>query len=99
MRTCNITITYFDKDNPWSGILDAAAFAIRSTKSTLKGNSTCQLVFGHDMILPIKHKVDWELICKRKQTQNNKDNICKNRNRVDHDYKFGDKVMFYKHTA
>ena len=29
--TCNITQTYDDKDDPWSGILDAAAFVILST--------------------------------------------------------------------
>ena len=34
-----------------------------------------QLVFGCDMIFPIKHKVDWELIRQRKQTQTNEDNI------------------------
>ena len=45
------------------------------------------------MILPIKHKVDWELICQQKQTQISKDNIRKNIKRVDHDYKVGDKVI------
>ena len=51
------------------------------------------------MIIPIKHKVDWELICQKNQTQINKDNIRKNRNRVDHDYKVRDKVMITNHTA
>ena len=32
--TCNITQTYDDKDNPWSGILDAAAFVILSTTNS-----------------------------------------------------------------
>ena len=43
--------------------------------------------------------VDWELIRQQKQAQINKDNIRKNRNRVDQDYKVGDKVMLTKHTA
>ena len=51
------------------GILSGTAFAILSTTNGLKGYSPGQLVFGCDMILPIKHKVDWELICQRKQIQ------------------------------
>ena len=45
------------------------------------------------MIILIKHKVDWELLCQQKQTQNNKDNIRKNSTRIGHDFKFGDKVI------
>ena len=55
--------------------------------------------FGHDMILPIKYTVDWKLTSQKKQTQINKYNISENINRVDHDYKVGDKVMFTQHTA
>ena len=49
------------------------------------------------MILPIKHKVDWKLIPQKNQTQINKDNIRKNRNQVDHDYKVGDKFTLNHH--
>ena len=45
------------------------------------------------MVIPIKHKSDWELIRQKKLTQINKDNICKNRKRVIHEYKVGDKAM------
>ena len=58
-----------------------------------------QLVFGRDMIQPIKHKVDWELIRHRKQTQINKQNIHKNYKRVDHNYKARDKLMLNNHAA
>ena len=56
------------------------------------------------MILPIKDNLDWELIRQKNQTQINKDNICKNCNRVDHCYKVRDKVMItnnavYKHKT
>ena len=44
--------------------------------------SPVQLVFGRDMILPIKHMVEWGLIIHKKQTHINKDNIRENRNRV-----------------
>ena len=67
MQTFNIKETYVDKDDPWSGILAAAAFTIRQTTNRLKVYRPRQLVFGCDMILLIKHEVDWELI--RQQNQ------------------------------
>ena len=51
------------------------------------------------MILPIKHKVDWELIRQINQMQIIKDNIRKNNKVVDHNYKVGDKVMLNNHAA
>ena len=45
------------------------------------------------------HKVYWELIRQKNQMQINKDNISKNRHRVDYGYKFGDTVMITNHTA
>ena len=76
-----------------------AAFKILSTTNKLKGYILCQLLFGSDTILLINHKVDWELICQKNQTQINKDNICENIKRVDHDYKVVDKVMLNNHSA
>ena len=55
----NITLTYFYEDEPWLVVLAAAEFAIFSTTNRLKGCSTGQLIFFRDMILPIKHIVDW----------------------------------------
>ena len=51
------------------------------------------------MILLIEHRVDWELIRQRKQTQNNRDNNCENKHRVEYDYKVGYDVMLTNHTA
>ena len=62
VRTCNITQTYVDKDEPWSGILAASEFPVRSTTNRMKDYSPGKLVFVRDMILPIKHMVDWGLI-------------------------------------
>ena len=59
VRTCNITQTYADEDYQWSGILAASEFAIQTTTKMLKGYSTSQFLFGCDMTLPIKNKVDW----------------------------------------
>ena len=99
MQTFNITQTYSDKNDPWTGILAAAAFPIRSTTNRLKGYSPGQLLFGHDMILPIKHKLDWVLIRQQKQAQINEDNIRENIHRVEYDYKVRDDVMLTNHTA
>ena len=79
VRTCNITQTYVEGDDEWSVILAAEAFLIRSTTNRLNGYSPGQLIFVRDMNLLIKNTVHWGLICQKKQTQINKDNIRKNR--------------------
>ena len=54
----NIKYTYFDEDDLWSGILAAAALEVRSKSNKLKVYSLGRLVFGRDIILLIKYKVD-----------------------------------------
>ena len=56
--TFNIQQTYVEKNDPWMGILADAAFSICSTTNSKKGYSTGKLIFGYDMIIPIKHRVD-----------------------------------------
>ena len=51
------------------------------------------------MILPIKQRVNWELIRQKKQTQINRDNNQENKHKVEYDYKVGDKVMIANHTV
>ena len=46
VRTFNIQQTYVDKNYPWTGILDASAFAILSTTIRQKYYSLGQLIFG-----------------------------------------------------
>ena len=99
VRTFNIYQVYVDKNYPWTGIIAAAEFAILSTTNRLKVYSQGKLVFGGDIILPIKHEVDWELIRQQNQAQINRDNIWKNKHRVEHDYKVGDNIMLNKHTV
>ena len=93
VQNFKISQTYVDKNYPWIGILSETVFENFSTTNRQKGYSLGKLLFFHDMILPIKHKVDWSLIRQRKQAKTNKDNIRKNRHRVDHDYKIGDNFM------
>ena len=54
--------TYVDEYYSWSRILSSEAFETISTTNRLKGYSTGKLLFGRDMILPIKFNVYWELI-------------------------------------
>ena len=99
MRTFNIQQTYVEKNNPWAGILVAAAFENFSTTNSQKGYCPGQLIFGRDIILPIKHRVGWELLRQQKQMQMIRDNTRKNRHRVEHEYKAGDNVILTKHTT
>ena len=99
VQTSNVQQTYVNKNDPWTGILAAAAFAIHSTISSQNGYSPVQLVFGRDITLPIKHRVDWKLIRQKKQAQINIDNTRDNKHRVDYGYKVIDKVMLTNHTA
>ena len=59
VRDFNIQQTYVDKKDRWKVILAAAAFAIHSTTNSQKGYSLGQIIFDRDMIIPIKHRVDW----------------------------------------
>ena len=52
-----------------------------------------------DMIILIKHKVDWGLIPRQNQTQIKKYRIHENMKRFDHDYKVRDKFILTNNTA
>ena len=75
VRTFNIsTQTYVDEYDPWTGILAAAEFSICLTTNRQKCYSLGQWIFGHDMILLIKYRVDWKLIHQKIQTKINRYN-------------------------
>ena len=75
------------------GILSATAFAIRATYHTTLQKSPGQLVFGHDMILNIEHRANWEYIRACKQALINKNNQQENSKRKFHEYEVGEKVL------
>ena len=81
------------------GNVISSSFCNLLNKNRLKWYSTGQLVFGRDIIILVKHKVDWDLIRQQKQTQINKYNIRENNKRVDHDYKVGDKFIITNNDA
>jgi hypothetical protein len=82
-----------DENNPWTEILAATMFTVRTTYHTTLQASPMQLVFGQDTILNVKHKADWEHIRERKQTRINQNNKRENKSRRDHQYSLGDKIL------
>jgi hypothetical protein len=66
IQTFELENNYLDGNDPWKGILSATAFAVRSTFHTTLKNTPGQLVFGHDLILNVKHEANWEYVRARK---------------------------------
>jgi hypothetical protein len=95
IRTFELEEIDLDEDDPFSGLVSAVGFAIRSTYHTTLQATPGQLVFGRDMIFPIQHVADWAHIKNRKQTLINKNNDRENAKRVDYDYVVGDAVLLY----
>ena len=55
---CTFYVSNIVNNDPWSGILSATMFAVRTTYHTILQASTIQLVFGRDAILNIKRVAD-----------------------------------------
>jgi hypothetical protein len=87
-----------DDKNPWKGNLSATVFAVRSTFHTALQNAPGQLVFGHDMIVDVKHEANWEYISAWKQNIIKKNNKSENAKRIPHTYTIGDKILLKRGT-
>jgi len=98
IRTFELQENYLDEDDPWSGVLSAAAFAVRATYHTTLQKTPGQLVFGRDMILNVKHIANWEYIRQRKQKLIDKNNQRENSKRIPYQYQEGDKILLKKGT-
>ena len=96
LRTFELEEQELEEENPFEPFMTAIAYAIRSTHHTTLGASPGQLVFGRDMILPIKFTTDWALIAQRKQDIINSSNDRENKFRKEHQYNIGDKVLLSK---
>jgi transposase InsO family protein len=93
LRTFEVHNAELDESDPWSGILAAVMFAIRSTVHTTLLASPAQLVFGRDAILNIKFDANWRLIKEQKQKIIKKNNVRENSLRRSHTYVEGDRVL------
>jgi hypothetical protein len=56
-----------DEKDPRGPFVSSAAYAIRSTFHTTLKAIPGQLVFGRDMVLPIKFMADWGAIEQQRQ--------------------------------
>jgi transposase InsO family protein len=93
LRTFELHEREMDVNDPWSSFLASAAFAIRSTYHTTLKATPGQLVFGRDMLLPIKFKANWAEIKARRQEEMRRNNERENKGRRAHDYKVGDQIL------
>jgi hypothetical protein len=67
LRTAEIDGREMDEIDPWGPFLSSAAYAIHSTFHTTLKATPGQLVFGRDMVLPIKFMADWGAIEQQRQ--------------------------------
>ena len=88
----NLVLTFdlqkndLDEDDPWSGILAVADFAVRSMYHITVQATPGQMIFGRDMMLNTPFIADWEAITLRKQIIIDKNNQIKNKNCKPHTY-------------
>ena len=87
---------FTSEEETFEPFLTACAYAIRCTYHTTLKATPGQLVFGRDMILPIKFRADWALIEQQKQQIINKSNEMENKKRIPHTYQIGNKVLLRK---
>ena len=72
------------------------SWAIRSTYHTVLKASPGAAIFGRDMLFDIPYVADWSKIGDYRQRQTDLNTARENKNRVDYDYKVGDKVLIRK---
>jgi hypothetical protein len=96
LKTFELDEQELSETNPWAPFLSATAWALRSTYHLALDATPGQVVFGRDMILPIRYRTDWAQLKHRFQERINKDNVRENSKRITYTYKVGDKVLLSK---
>jgi len=66
LRTSELE-SILNEDNPWTPYLASIVWAVRSTYHMILNATPGQLIFGHDMVLPIQFQADWACIKLHKQ--------------------------------
>ena len=93
VRTFELDKSYVDGDEPWKGIIVAAAFDIRSTFHTTNKKSPDQLAFGRDVIAPIYHVSNWRLVYRRLKKFIDKNTDRENSTRSNNHFVVGDQAL------
>jgi hypothetical protein len=96
LRTAEIDGREMDEKDPSGPFLASDSYAIRSTFHTTLKATPGQLVFGRDMVLPIKFMAHWGVIEQQRQKEMGRNNRRDNASRIRHDYKVGDKIILKK---
>ena len=87
---------FTSEEETFEPFLTSCAYALRCAYHTTLKATPGQLIFGHDMILPITFQADWALITQQKQDSINNSNYKENKKRIKYQYKKGDKVLLNK---
>jgi transposase InsO family protein len=96
LRTFELEERDINEEDPWTGILNAVGWAVRSTYHTTLRATPGQLVFGRDMVFNIAHEANWKDIQDRKEKLIKYNNQKENAKRVKHEYHVGDKVLMQR---
>ena len=96
LRTTEIDMANSVAPSDIDTFLTNASWAIRSTYHTVLKASPGAAIFGRDMLFDIPYIADWSKIGDYRQRQTDLNTARENKNRVDYDYKVGDKVLIRK---
>jgi hypothetical protein len=78
LRPAKIDGREMDEKDPWGPFLSSSAYAIRSSFHTTLKATPGKLVFGRDMVLPIRFMADWGAIEKQRQKEMGRNNRREN---------------------
>ena len=82
-----------DESDPWSGILTAVSFVIRSTVHTTTKTTPMQLVFIRHAMPNMPFTANWKFIEARKRKLIERNNKRENSKRISHTYQVGDQIL------
>jgi hypothetical protein len=74
-------------------LIQAVAWALRTTVPSNSPYSPGQIAFGMDMIMRLRCNIDWQLLKEKRRRQGIANNDKKNRNCLIHQYNVGDLVL------
>jgi len=93
LRTKQFDMLPKTKSGQWDDILASVAWAVRSTTHMVLGSTPGQIVYGRDMLFPLKYVAEWDVLQKRREHSVETANVKENKSRVEYDYKVGDKIL------
>jgi hypothetical protein len=96
LRTAEVDMADSVTPNDIDTFLTNASWAIRSTYHTVLKASPGAAIFGRDMLFDIPYIADWNKIGDYRQRQTDLNTARENKQRVDYDYKVGDRVLIRK---